>query len=445
MTPQIAGSANAADTKDDGWGGRGFVRFGMVCVLILAGGFGGWAATADLAGAVIAAGQLRVETQRQIVQHLDGGVVGEIFVRDGDRVDAGQVLIKLDDTLLRSELAALESQLFEIIARRGRLEAAQADEASIFFDPELIDAAKEDPRISNLIKGQQSLHTAKRESVAKELEVMDERRLQLEDQIAGSDAEVSSLTEQSRLIGKELTDMRELLRKNLVQAGRVLSLEREAARLQGESGRLISQIAQLRGQISQIEIEGLRMKATVREEAITELRELGFRELELKERRLSLRERLSRLDIRAPRPGMILDMTVHAIKSVVRPAEPILYVVPSDSELIVEARVEPINRDEIRTGQETILRFDGLNTRTTPELFGHVKTISAAAITDDQSGLSFYRAEVTIDKGELAKLAGEELVEGMPVSAYIQTGKRTPFNYLFRPVTDYFNKALREE
>ena len=445
MTPQIGGPGGGAGAKDDGWGGKGFVRFGLICVLILGGGFGGWAATASLSGAVIATGQLRVETQRQIVQHLDGGVVGEIFVRDGDRVEAGEVLIKLDDTLLRSELSALESQLFEIIARRGRLEAAQTESPDVVFDPELEEIAKDNPQIKKLMAGQRSLHKAKRESITKELEVMEERKLQLEDQIVGADAEVASLTEQSRLIGKELADMRALLKKNLVQAGRVLSLEREAASLQGESGRLISQIAQLRGQISQIEIEGLRMAAAVREEAITELRELGFRELELKERRLSLLERLARLDIRAPRPGVVLDMTVHAIKSVVRPAEPILYVVPSDSSLVVEARVDPLNRDEVVMGQETVLRFSGLNTRTTPELFGHVKNISTDAITDEQTGMAFFKAEVTLDEGELEKLAGEELVAGMPVEVYIQTGERTPFNYLFRPVTDYFNTALREQ
>ena len=445
MTPQIGGPAGGKTAPDDGWGGRGYIRFGLICVLILAGGFGTWASTAALSGAVIASGQLRVETNRQVVQHLDGGVVGEIFVRDGDTVDAGQILIKLDDTLLRSELSALESQLFEIIARRGRLEAAQTDSTDIVFDPELVAFAESNEQIRALVSGQRSLHQAKRESVAKELQVMEERKLQLEDQIVGADAEVASLTEQSRLIGKELADMRELLKKNLVQAGRVLSLEREAARLTGESGRLISQIAQLRGQISQIEIEGLRMQASIREEAITELRELGFRELELKERRLSLLERLSRLDVRAPRPGVVLDMTVHAIKSVVRPAEPILYVVPNDSELIVDARVDPLNRDQVYRGQDTVLVMSGLNTRTTPELFGLVSIISTDSIVDDQTGLAYYKAEVELKEGELAKLEGEELVAGMPVEVYIQTGERTPFNYMLKPISDYFNRALREE
>ncbi|MEL7467569.1 MAG: HlyD family type I secretion periplasmic adaptor subunit [Pseudomonadota bacterium] len=445
MTPQIGGPAGAGASTDDGWSGRGYIRFGLVCVLVLAGGFGTWAATASLSGAVIATGQLRVETNRQVVQHLDGGVVGEIYVRDGDIVEAGEVLIKLDATLLQSELAALESQLFEIMARRGRLEAAQIDRSDVTFDQEIIDRAESDIQISNLLAGQRSLHAAKRESVAKELAVMDERKLQLEDQIIGTDAEVASLTEQSRLIGQELDDMRVLLKKNLVQAGRVLSLEREAARLQGESGRLISQIAQLRGQISQIDIEALRMDAAVREEAITELRELGFRELELKERRLSLLERLSRLEIRAPRPGTVLDMTVHAIKSVVRPAEPILYVVPSDSDLIVDARVDPLNRDQVDPRQETVLRFSGLNTRTTPELFGEVKNISRDSIVDEQTGMAYYKAEVAFREGELEKLEGEELIAGMPVEVYIQTGDRTPLNYMVKPITDYFNRAMRED
>ncbi|MEL7000880.1 MAG: HlyD family efflux transporter periplasmic adaptor subunit, partial [Pseudomonadota bacterium] len=219
----------------------------------------------------------------------------------------------------------------------------------------------------------------------------------------------------------------------------------EAARLQGESGRLISQIAQLRGQISQIDIEALRMDAAVREEAITELRELGFRELELKERRLSLIERLSRLEIRAPRPGTVLDMTVHAIKSVVRPAEPILYVVPSDSDLIVDARVDPLNRDQVDPRQETVLRFSGLNTRTTPELFGEVKNISRDSIVDEQTGMAYYKAEVAFREGELEKLEGEELIAGMPVEVYIQTGDRTPLNYMVKPITDYFNRAMRED
>lgn len=431
--------------RDDGWGARGFIMFGMACVALLAGGIGTWAATATLSGAVIASGQLRVESNRQVVQHPDGGVVGEIMVKEGDVVESGEVLLRLDDTLLRSDIAALESQLYEIMARRGRLEAEQGAGEELTFDPELLQAAEEDPSVARLIEGQRSLFEAKRESLAKEIEALDERKIQLADQIDGAEAQIRALRRQSELIGKELVDQQGLLAKGLAQASRVLALEREEARLEGQAGELVSQVAQLRGQISEIEIQKLQRIAKVREESITESRELGFRELELKQRRLSLREQLSRLDVRAPRGGVVLDMTVHALKSVVRPAEPILYIVPTDTALVVDSRVEPLHVDEIWQGQDAVLRFSAFNSRVTPEIFGTVTRVSPDVILDEATKQVFYKAEVALKEGELAKLEGQELMPGMPVEVYIQTGERTPLNYLFRPVTDYFNRAMREQ
>ncbi len=441
----LSGPAQSSQSKDDGWGAQKYIRFGLICVLILGGGFGGWAATASLKGAVIASGQLRVESNRQVVQHLDGGVVGEILVRDGDVVEAGEVLIKLDDTLLRSELVTLESQLFEIIARRGRLEAVQVDAGEIKFDDELLSVAQDYPEVDALIEGQVALFLASRESNAKQRDVLVERKAQFGEQITGIDAQLSSYDRQSELIEEELVGVRQLLKRGNIQKTRLLSLEREAARLIGEAGQLTAQRAQLQGQISEIDIEVLRMDATTREEAIAELRELGFRELELKERRLALRERLSRLDIRAPRMGVVIDSTVHALKAVVRPAEPILYIVPNDAKMVIDARVEPINRDSIFTGQDAVLVFSAFNTRTTPELFGTISQVSPDSTVDEQTGMAYYKAEVAMNEGEITKLEGQELVAGMPVEVYIQTGDRTPFNYMFKPVTDYFNRALREE
>ncbi|MEM0945666.1 MAG: HlyD family efflux transporter periplasmic adaptor subunit, partial [Pseudomonadota bacterium] len=199
------------------------------------------------------------------------------------------------------------------------------------------------------------------------------------------------------------------------------------------------------GQISEIKIETLRLQDSRREEAITQERELGYRELELKERRIALREQLNRLEIRAPRPGVVHDMTVFALKSVVRPAEPVLYIVPSDTGMLVEAQVEPLNRDQVQPSQDVVLRFSAFNTRTTPELFGKVSRVSSDTLIDEASGMAYFSAEVVLNEGEIEKLEGQELVAGMPVEVYIQTGERTPFNYLVRPVTDYFAKALREE
>ena len=442
MTMQLPGPAAA---PQDRWGARGFIRFGLICVLLLGGGFGTWAATAKLQGAVVATGQLRVENNRQVVQHPDGGVVAEILARDGDTVEAGDVLIRLDDVRLRSELAQLESQLFEIVARRGRLEAVQTGSDTIEFDPELIEAATSNPDVQKLMAGQEALFRAQRDARAKEKDVLAERKLQFDDQITGAEAEVAALQRQTELIGKELVDMRDLLEKKLVPASRVLSLEREEARLQGQAGQLLSQIARLRGQISETDIELLRMDATMLEEAIAESRELGFRELESKERRLSLHEQLDRLEIRAPRSGVVLDSTVHALKSVVRPAEPILYVVPTDTDLVVDARVDPLSRDQTYIGQDTTLRFSAFNTRTTPEVFGRVSKISPDTVLDEATGMTYYKAEVKLNEGELEKLDGQELVAGMPVEVYIQTQERTPLNYLIKPISDYFERALNEE
>lgn len=441
---QIAGPGGGGQSGDQ-WDGRWYKRFGLVCVLVLGGGFGGWAATASLAGAVIATGQLRVEANRQVVQHPDGGVVAEILARDGDIVEAGDILIKLDDQQLRSQLAAMESQYFEILARLARLRAVQAESDEIVFGQELLGAAEQNPEIQRLIDGQVSLFIASRASMGKEMQILDQRKIQLRDQILGTEAQIAATKRSLELIGKELVDVEKLLKRGLARADRVLALQREEARLQGETGQLIQQVAQLKSQISETEIEQLRMFDTVREEAIAESRELGFRRVEIGENRGALKEQLARLDIRAPRSGTVLESTVHALKAVIRPAEPVLYVVPSDSSMVIEARVETINRDQVWLGQDTVLRFSAFNTRTTPELFGRVRIIAEDATTDEQSGLSYYTTEVTLNEGEVEKLEGQALVAGMPVEVYIQTGKRTPFEYLFKPATDYFEKAWREE
>ena len=331
------------------------------------------------------------------------------------------------------------------MARRGRLEAEQIDAETVEFDPELLEAAARTPGVEKLVQGQRSLFAAKRESLSREMAALDERKLQLQDQIQGSEAQLTAMRRQSELIEQELVDQRSLLAKGLAQASRVLSLEREAARLEGQAGELLSQIAQLRGQISETEIQQLQRIAKLREESITELRELGFRELELKQRRLSLREQLSRLDVRAPRSGIVLDMMVHALQSVVRPAEPILYVVPTGTDLVVDARVEPMHVDQVWNGQEAVLRFSAFNARVTPEIFGTVQRVSPDVIQDEATKQVFYKAEVALNEGELAKLEGQELVPGMPVEVFIQTGERTPLNYMVKPITDYFNRAMREE
>ncbi|HKK50837.1 MAG TPA: HlyD family type I secretion periplasmic adaptor subunit, partial [Myxococcota bacterium] len=409
------------------------------------GGLGTWAATAKLAGAVVASGQLRVSGEQQVVQHPDGGVVGEILVSEGDRVDGGEILVRLDGTSLRSELSALEGQLYELMARRGRLAAEQAERDGIRFDTELSETADRDPDVRELVEGQRSLFEARRQTMEREMEVMDERQSQIREQIEGAKAEIAALKRQTELIEAELIGIRRLKEQGLARNDRVLSLEREAARLAGETGQMIAQNARLKGQISELEQEKLRMKDSRREEAISELREIGFRELELKQKRIQLKEQIDRLDIRAPRSGIVYDMKVHALKSVIRPADPIMFVVPTDTGMVIEARVEPIDIDNVYLGQDAALRFSAFNARTTPELGGYVKKISADAFTDEQTGVQYYKVDIELDDGELDKLEGQELVAGMPVETHIQTGERTPLNYMVKPLTDYMSRALTEE
>jgi len=434
-----------ARSSSDGWEASRYIRFGVLCLLLLVGGLGGWAATAQLRGAVVSAGRLRVESQRQVVQHPDGGVVGEILVHEGDVVHAGDVMIRLDGTSLRSELAVLESQLYELMARRGRLVAEQTDQDRVTFDPELVQVAQEDPEVQALIDGQKALFEARLKTMQREIEVMRERETQVQEQISGSTSQIDALERQSALIGQELEGQRKLLKQGLAQASRVLALERESARLEGQRGQMVAQTAQLKGQITENEIQVLRMGATRREEAISDLRDLGYRELELKQRRLALKEKLSRLDVRAPLAGTVLDMTVFALKSVVRPAEPILYIVPSDAPLVVDAQVDPRQIDSVTIGQDALLRLSAFSYRSTPQLWGTVTLVSADAITDQKTGRTYYRAEVQMKEGEVAKLEDKKLVAGMPVEVFIQTGERTPFNYLVKPITDYFSHAMREE
>lgn len=429
----------------DGWGATGYVTLGLLCVIVLGAGLGGWAALASLDGAVIASGRMSVERGRQVVQHLDGGVVHEILVREGDRVEAGDVLIRLDASTLRSELAVLESQLYEIMARRGRLEAEQADRESITFDPDLVEAAQTNTSVQSLLDGQQALFEARQKTTARQTEVMRERQAQIHEQTAGLKAQIASLGRQQSLIAEELAAQRRLLERGLAQASRVLALEREAARLEGEEGRLVAEAAQLKGRVSEIEIELLRLGAGRREEALGQLRDLGVRELELAERRIALRDRLSRLDVRAPVGGIVLDMTVHALKAVVQSAEPILHIVPTDSVLVIDAEVDPTHIDAVHAGQEAVLRMSAFNTRTTPVLHGTVAKVSPDVLVDQDSGRSFYRAEVVLDEGEVAKLEGQALIAGMPVEVFIQTGDRTPIEYLLKPITDYLSRAMREE
>ena len=417
---------------------------GFLSLLLLFGGFGVWAAATRIAGAVVATGQVEVQSQRQIVQHPDGGVVDEIFVKDGDLVAAGQPLLRLDGSLLTTELTIVEGQYYEILARRGRLEAERADAETIRFPDDLVTSAATNAERKALMDGQTSLFEARRETISQSLEQLGKQAEQVVAQIGGIDAQTDALGRQRVLLDEELTDQQSLLAKGLAQASRVLALQREAARLDGLLGEMAASRAQAETRQTEIGIERLRLTAERREGAEVELRDLGYRELELAERRRSLTEQISRLEIRAPVSGIVLEMQVTTPRSVIRPADPVLFIVPQDRPLVISARIATINVDEVRVGQPVTLRFSAFSSRTTPEIDGEILRVSPDALIDEATRMPYYRAEVTITPDEIAKLGDLALIPGMPVEVYIQTGERSPLTYLLKPLSDYFNRAFRE-
>lgn len=444
MTGPGAPARAEAAGRDRRWSARGPLVAGFLAIILLVGGLGGWSVAARISGAVIASGRVEVEQNRQVVQHPDGGVVEAVLVAEGARVAAGAVLVRLDGTLLRSELAIVETQFHEILARRGRLEAERDDAAAPGFPTELAAAAAADPEVAALMEGQARLFAARRATLERQVEQLRRRAAQAEAQVGGIDAQLAALATQSRLIAEELAAQQSLLERGLAQAGRVLALEREAARLQGMAGELAAARAQTGERIAEIGLEITRLRARRQEEAIAELRDLGYRELELAERRRALAERIDRLEIRAPVAGTVLGLQVTTPRAVLRAAEPLLYLVPQDRPLVIAARVNPADIDQVRTGQRVVLVFPAFSRRGEPDVFGAVAMVSADAFTDERTQASFYRAEIVMAEGEAAKLAGRTLVPGMPVEAFIQTEAQSPLAYLMRPLAVYFNRAFRE-
>ncbi|MDG1340810.1 MAG: HlyD family type I secretion periplasmic adaptor subunit [Paracoccaceae bacterium] len=424
------------------WSARKPLIIGFLALIVLVGGFGTWAVRTQITGAIIASGRIEVDQNRQIIQHPTGGIVAEILVREGEPVEAEEILMRLDDNAYRSELAIIEGQLFELIARRGRLEAERDGMKEIVFDMLLDEAGAQG---ESLKAGQLRLFVARRASEDNQIDQLTKRAGQIRNQIEGIVAQQAALTEQLALIEEELVSQQALLDRGLAQAARVLALRREKASLLGSQGDFTAQIAQAEGRITETDIQIITLDNKRREDAITRLRDLQFNELELSERRAALLVELDRLDIRAPVSGIVYDLTIFAPRSVVRPADPLMYLVPQDRPLVIAAEVETIHIDQVFVGQEVNVRFSAFDQRRTPELIGRVTQVSADAFEDERRGASFYRAEIILVDGEIEKLPDDlTLIPGMPAESFLRTNDRTPLDYLIKPLADYFAKAFRE-
>lgn len=418
---------------------------GLSILALLGGGVGGWAATTELAGAVVAPGFVVVDSYSKKVQHPTGGVVGEIRVRDGDRVQAGEVVVRLDDTITRANLAVITKALDELAARQGRLEAERDGAPTILVRPELRGRSA-DREIARLIMGEQTLFKLRQEAREGLRAQLKERIGQLREQITGLQEQTGAKADEIKLIQNELEGVRELWRKNLIPISRVTQLEREATRLKGERGQLIASIAQAKGRISETELQIIQIDQDLRSEVAKELGEIQAKNAELIEKRVAAEDHLKRIDIRAPQAGIVHQLSVHTVGGVIAAGgDPLMLIVPDADELAIEVKVAPQDIDQLIVGQEAVLRLSAFNRRTTPEIKGTVSRVAADLIQDQKAGTAFYTARIAVEHNEMARLHELKLVPGMPVEAFIQTGQRTALSYLVKPLSDQITRAFRED
>ncbi|MEM9257793.1 MAG: HlyD family type I secretion periplasmic adaptor subunit [Pseudomonadota bacterium] len=423
-----------------------FLKLASTVIVVVFGGLITWSVAAPIDGAVLARGQVVVETNRKAVQHLEGGVIGEILVREGDTVRQGQTVARLDDTVQKANVALVDGQLTELYARRARLEA-ERDEGDDLAQPRGVEVILASAAFSEKIDGQRSLFEARRQTRRRQVLLLEERVVQQKERISGLYARISSLEEQIRLFREELSGAHELREQGFIPATRVRELERDTKALEGDRSALDASVAEARSIIAEAKLEIERLYDAGREEAISELRDLDVSIAELEERRITAIDALERTAIKAPQSGRVLGLSVHTIGGVVPPGAPLMEIVPGNDRLLVSARVAPEDVDKVRDGQETLVRFSALGSRVTPETGGVVTTVSADSIDDEATGVPFYLVMVDIPGGEeLQSILGEQrLVPGMPVETYIRTGSRPAISYLLRPLTDSLARSLREE
>ena len=418
---------------------------GVFVTALLTLGAGGWAATTVIVGAVVASGSLVVDSNVKKVQHPTGGVVGELRVRDGDRVKAGDVLIRLDDTQTRANLAIITKALDEYAAQQARNEAERDGATNVVFPAELLSRIS-DPEVARVVEGEQRLFEIRRSAREGQMAQLKERVSQLREQIQGLDEQVVAKGREIELVNEELIGVRELWRKNLVQLTRVTSLERDGARLEGERGALISNIAQTRGKITETELQVLQVGQDLRSEVGKNLADIRGHTSEYVEKKVAAEDQLRRIDIRAPQDGIVHQLTAHTVGGVISPqGDPIMLIVPETDLLSAEVRIAPQDIDQVHIGQRAVMRFSAFSQRTTPELNGEVTRISADVTQDAKTGNSFYTLRINAPDSELARLNGLRLLPGMPVESFIQTGERTVITYLTKPLWDQVHKAWREK
>lgn len=421
-----------------------YLRQGFIALFVLVVCLGGWAAIFKIKGAVIASGIVVVEGEAKTLQHLDGGIVGEILVGNGDVVKQGQVLVRLSPTAMEANRTIVEKRLFEAQARIDRLRAEWDGAKEIPWSQILVDSSGR-ADVTEILTGQQKLFEARKKSMNGQAAQLRQRIAQSREQIQGLRDLIVSKQSQISLVGEELEGLRTLLEKGYVSKTRVLALEREQARLGGDISTHLSDISRTNSAIGETEIQILQIKKDSIAEILTELRQVESERSDLSEQLITASDQFERIDIISPVAGIVHDMSVTTIGGVITPGQPIMQIIPINDRLIIEARIRPIDIDQVYVGQPARINLSAFSQRTTPQLDGFVINTSADSLIDQVTGAPYFSVSIEIPASEKEKLGDLTLIPGMPAESFIQTEERTVLNYILKPFSEQLGRSLREE
>lgn len=419
-----------------------YLFLGFFIVFALIGGVTVWAATQKIAGAVIASGRVVVDSNLKKVQHPSGGIVSKINVKNGDEVQKGQLLMRLDETITKANLSVVVKQIMELKMRAARLEAERDALQKIVIPDELQE--QNSPDVDRIIRGERNLFRSRRESRQQQKAQLRERIAQHRQEIVGIEGQVKAKATEISLIEQELAGLVTLEEQQLITTNRMVSMRRQAARLEGEHGQLVASVARIRGQIAEVELQILSMEQEAQTQIVDELRQIDSKIAELAERRIAAEDQLNRIDIRAPISGIVHQLSVHTEGGVINSAEPVMMLVPRGDKLVIEARVQPQDIDRVHLDQEAQVRFTAFNQRTTPEITGTIKRIGADLSRDEITGETYFTVRIGFLDEEVVRLGENKLQPGIPADVQIRTSDRTALSFLVKPLEDQLSKAFRE-
>ena len=436
MTTRKAGTATRSINRH--------LNIALAAAVTLIFGAGGWAATTEISGAVLASGIVVVEANVKKVQHQTGGIVGSINVRNGQRVKQGDVLLRLDPTIAAANLAVVTKGLDAVAIKQLRLEAERDGRDAILLPADLA-TRRGEPELASLIRSETAFFESRRQARNGLRAQLGERIAQFEEQVEGLHLQVEAHTDSIDLIHEELTGLEDLYAKKLVPIARLMQLKRESAELRGKKAQALAEIAQSRGRIAEARLQILQIDEELRADVSGALSELQEKASELAERKVAAADQLQRIDLRAPVSGIVHELAVHTVGGVIDASAILMLIVPESDELTIEARVDVQDRDQIHVGQSTVLRMTSFNQKTTPELQGEVQIIGADLVEDVRTGAHYYPVRIRLLSGEKLRLGDKVLMPGMPVETFVQTGYRTVLSYLVKPLSDYLTKAFRSD